>query len=100
MIWILSWLFPLWALLPRARRLGAVTFTEVTGVGWQCSIRPNHDSQTWNRRGLNSWRGTGRSLGASVRDALTAAGDVGKPTRDGSEYAPKIGGEAHDLDDR
>jgi hypothetical protein len=96
--WLLSWVFPLWALLPRARALGAVSFTEVQGVGWQCSIRPPHDSSSWRRRGLNSWAGTGVSLGRALRAAIAHHDEVGRQTRDGSEFAPRLGGEEFDRD--
>lgn len=95
--WLLGWLFPLWVLLPRARALGAITFQTVEGVGWQCSIRPPHrDDAPWKRRGLNSWSGTGASLAAALRAALATSDEVGRQTRDGDTFAPKLGGDEFD----
>lgn len=83
-------------LLPGARRLGAVSFTEVDGVGWQASIRPRVVASGPRRR-LNSWTGQARSLGGALREALVQAKahkDAG--AGDGSNFLPKLGGREYD----
>ena len=95
MTWLLSWLFPMVFMLRRARRLGAISFTEVAGVGWQCSIRPPH-GDGWKNRGLNSWSGQGSSLGRALAAAVDHADVVGRPTREGATFAPKLGGAEFD----
>lgn len=95
MTWLLSWLFPLWALLPRARAIGAVTFQEVAGVGWQCTIRPPTTS-AWQRGAVNSWSATGRSLGRALRSALREVSDNPKVAIGGGRCAPVLGGREFD----
>ncbi len=89
--WLLSWLFPLWALLPRARAIGAVSFTEVQGIGWQCTIRPPA-SGSWQRGAVNSWSGLGASLGRALRSALSEASANPLVAIGGGRCAPKLGG--------
>jgi hypothetical protein len=97
MRWLLSWLFPLWALLPLARRLGTVSFQEVAGVGWQCSIRPPHNPlQPRRARGVNCWTGQAASIGASLREALTETRKTAE--HEGSTFLPKLGGEEFDSE--
>lgn len=91
---LLSRFFPLWALLPLARRLGAVSFQEVAGVGWQCSIRPTHGLESRGRRGVNCWTGQASSLGAALRSALEETGKTADHA--GSTFAPKLGGSEFD----
>lgn len=105
MRWLLAWLFPLWALLPRARQLGSVSFVEVAGVGWQCTIRPPHESsfgiaaRAFRRRAVNAWSAQGGSLGSALRAAIGEA--QANPTSgagDGSNCVPKLGGEEFDRE--
>lgn len=96
MRWLLSFLFPLWALLPRARLLGAVSFQEVAGVGWQCAIRPA-TKDVFKRGAINSWIGQGRTLGDALRDALATAADNEKIAFEGDpRHRPKLGGAEFD----
>jgi hypothetical protein len=96
--WLLSWLFPLWALLPRARALGAVSFVEVLGVGWQCSVRPPHAGPDHRRaRGVNCWTAQGPTLGSSLRAAL--AETTKSADHEGSSFAPRLGGAEFDPDE-
>lgn len=97
--WLLSLLFPLWALLPRARELGAVTFQEVAGVGWQCTIRPPQATGVRRRGSVNSWSAQGRTLGKALKGAMAEAKE--NPTNGASTAAslPKLGGYSHDPDD-
>jgi len=90
--WLLSWLFPLWVMLPRARELGSVSFQEVAGVGWMATIRPPYTSAAK----VNAWSGEGRSLGAALRQALALA--TVNPTSGASQLAcaPKLGGAEFD----
>lgn len=94
MRWLLSWLFPLWALLPLARRLGAVTFQEVAGVGWMCTIRPPHTG--WQRGAVNAWSAEGRSMGRALRSVIAEAKE--RPTNGASTQpcAPRLGGPEYD----
>lgn len=86
-------------LLPRARRLGQVSFTEVEGVGWQCSIRPPHTTTSQVRRRMNSWTGQASSLGHSLRAALEEAkAHKDSGAGDGSNFLPRIGGREFDPD--
>jgi hypothetical protein len=93
--WLLSWLFPVWTLLPRARALGSVTFQTVDGVGWMCTIRPPL-SQRPRRGAINAWHGGGKTMGAALRAAL---GEVeAKPSEsfEGAAFAPRLGGKEFD----
>ena len=94
-VWLLSWLFPTWALLPRARAIGSVSFTEVGGVGWQCTIRPPQTGP-WQRGAVNAWSGQGRSLGRALRDALSVAANNPKVAIGGGRCAPVLGGDEFD----
>lgn len=96
--WLLSWLFPLWALLPRARSIGSVTFTEVQGAGWQCTIRPPQTGP-WQRGAINSWSGVGASLGQALRSALAEVAAKPKVAIGGGKCAPVLGGAEADADD-
>jgi hypothetical protein len=95
MIWLLSWLFPLAVMLPRARKLGSVSFTEVAGVGWQCTIRPPIASG--QRRMLSSWHATAKTLGRALRDAVETAELNPDPwANNKAEFSPKLGGREFD----
>lgn len=93
--WLLSWLFPLTVLMPRARALGSVTFQTVEGVGWMVSIRPPYGS---GGRRVNAWSGQGSSMARALRDALREAAE--NPTSGASTEpcAPKLGGAEFDED--
>lgn len=94
--WLLGWLFPLRFLLPKARALGAVTFTEVAGVGWQCTIQPLHTADRSPRAmRLNSWRGVADSLVGALRNALQVA-ETKTSNHVPSPFAPKLGGAEFD----
>ncbi len=83
-------------LLPRARRLGAVSFTEVDGVGWQASIRPRVVASGPRRR-LNSWTGQARTLGSALKVALEEAkAHKDSGAGDGKNFLPKLGGREFD----
>jgi hypothetical protein len=94
--WLLSWLFPLWALLPRARRLGAVSFTEVSGVGWQATIRPSpaNDNHRRDRR-VNCWSAQARTIGGALREVINEA-TTKTVDHGGDLYAPRLGGKEFD----
>ena len=101
MVWLLSWLFPLWALLPRARALGEVSFSEVAGVGWQCTIRPPHNFtvSTIRRRPVNAWSAQGKSIGSALRAVITEAkGNPDSGAGDGKNCVPRLGGEEFDRE--
>jgi hypothetical protein len=84
-------------LLPRARKLGTVSFTEVAGVGWQCSIRPSHGTPTKTLRRINAWTGQAKSLGSALREALAEAkAHQTSGAGDGSNFHPKLGGREYD----
>ena len=93
--WLLSWLFPLWALLPLARRLGSVSCQEVQGIGWQTTIRPPHDPLLPRRaRGVNCWMGQAATLGGSLRMALTETKK--SADHEGSTFLPRLGTQEFD----
>lgn len=84
-------------LLPQATRLGQVSFTQVDGVGWQCSIRPPHATTSQVRRRMNSWTGQARTLGHALREALeTAKDNQTSGAGDGKNFLPRIGGREFD----
>ncbi len=90
---ILVWLLPLWYWLSKAKTHGVISFTEVAGVGWQCTIRP--ESKTWGeRRGVNAWLGEGRSLKAALVDAIASTKQSADHTP--STFRPKLGGAEYD----
>lgn len=93
MTWLLGWLFPIWFLLPKARRMGTVTIAEVQGAGWMCTIRPPY-AEPWRR--VNSWSGTAATMGGAIRAALAFAAE--NPTSDAGTTAcvPKLGGREFD----
>ncbi len=95
MTWLLGLLFPLWALMPKARALGSVMFATVEGVGWQCTIRPP-TADRWKRGAINSWSGQGSSLGRALRDAIAKATAHPSEAFEGATYAPKLGGDEFD----
>lgn len=84
---LLSLLFPLWALLPRASQLGAVSFTQVAGVGWQATIRPPFVAG----RGINAWSGQAKRMGQALRMALQEANAHPKFGWFDTKFAPKLG---------
>jgi hypothetical protein len=96
--WLLAWLFPLWVLLPKARAIGAVSFTEVEGVGWQCTIRPPQTGP-WQRGAVNSWSGVGGSLAVALRRALREVASNPKVALGGGKCAPVLGGPEVDPED-
>lgn len=96
--WLLSWLFPLWALLPRARALGSVSFQTVAGVGWMCTIRPPQDGP-WQRGAVNSWSGSGVSLGRALRAVLSEVTANPIVPIGGGRTAVKLGGAEFDSDE-
>jgi hypothetical protein len=87
-------------LLPRARRLGTVSFTEVAGVGWQASIRPYHrETPTKTLRRINAWTGQAKSLGSALRGALSEAKThKTSGAGNGANFLPKLGGREFDPD--
>lgn len=101
MTWLLALLFPLLALLPRARALGSVSFTAVEGAGWMCTIRPPHGPMTGPRRGsgVNAWTGSGMSMGRALRDALRVAAENKTMSHEGGRFAPRLGGAEFDPDE-
>ena len=98
MTWLLSWLFPLFALLPRARALGAVSFQTVEGVGWMCTIRPPQTGP-WQRGAVNAWSGSGTTLARALRSALAEVVANPKVALGGGRTAPRLGGSEFDPDE-
>lgn len=95
LLWLLSLLFPLFVLLPRARKLGSVSFTEVAGVGWQCTIRPT--AETRGKRVLSSWSAANKTMGRALRDAVEIAETNPDPLgANRTVCAPKLGGREFD----
>lgn len=94
MIWLLSWLFPLAVLLPRARKLGAVMLQTVAGVGWQATIRPSASSG----RTVNAWSAQAKTLGGALRGALEQAHAHPRFGFWPTTFAPKLGGEEFDRE--
>lgn len=96
LLWLLSFLFPLAGLIPRARRLGTISFTEVAGVGWQATIRPPLSAKR-ERGAINAWSGQGSSLSAALREAMALASEHPREDFEGDpRHAPKLGGREFD----
>lgn len=93
----LSWLFPLWTMLPRARAIGSVSFQTVEGVGWMCTIRPPFSARG-KRGAINSWSGSGKSLASSLRSVLAETEDKPSESFEGARFEPKLGGDEFDRE--
>ncbi len=92
---MITFLIGLWLLLRRmrsARRLGAVAFQSVEGVGWQASIRPPYSN--WRR--LNGWSGMGPTMGHALADALASAAKNLTSGAAANSGVPKLGGAEFD----
>jgi hypothetical protein len=96
MLRILSYLFPFWTLMPKAEKLGSVTFSSSPGVGWQCTIRPS--SYGPKPRGINSWTGIAKTMGAALRAAMRLAEAQPEYRPQPQAYKPKLGGREFDPD--
>ena len=96
---ILSWLFPssLALNLPVARRYGMVSFTEVAGAGWQCTIRPP-STGAWKRGAINCWSATGRELNDALEAAIAEAEKRPMVEIEAARMAPRLGGAEFDDD--
>lgn len=92
---LLSYLFPMWALLPRAKELGSVSFWSLP-EGWQCTIRPSTYGP--KQRGLNSWTAMAKTMGAALRQAVRLADDIPEYKPAPQEFRPKLGGAEFDKD--
>lgn len=95
MLRILSFLFPLWILLPKAKALGSVTFSTIPD-GWHCVIRPSTYGP--KPRGLNSWSAMAKTMGAALRQAMRLASENPEYRPEVQTYAPKLGGREFDPD--
>lgn len=95
MLKVLSYLFPLWILLPKAKDLGSVTFSCLP-EGFQCTIRPSTYGP--KVRGINSWTGMSKSMGGALRQAMAVAAKVPEYKPAPQAFRPKLGGPEFDKD--
>lgn len=93
----LSWLFPssLSVLLPLGRRHGSISFVEVAGIGWQCTIRPP-TTGAWTRGAVNAWSATGRSINDALENAIIEAERRPLVAIDAAPARPRLGGAEFD----
>lgn len=95
----LSWFFPssLAINLPVARKHGTISFTEVQGAGWQCTIRPP-STGPWKRGAINCWSATGDSINDALENAILEAERRPVVEIEAARMAPRLGGAEFDDD--
>lgn len=92
---LLSYLFPMRFLMPKAKDLGSVSFFSCSD-GWQCTIRPSTFGP--KQRGINSWSGVAPTLGGALRAAMRLAQAQPEYRPETQAYKPKLGGREFDPD--